>query len=238
MIAPGCWAYTPSMTADAEDGEAGPVSESLVTCPARLSIGAEVLATDGLCGDLIRVIVDPAAQAVTHLVVAPAHHVALGRLVPIDLLVTDADQIRLKCTTARFKELEDAEEIQFLAADSDAWGYGSGHVSSWPYYGLGMPLGKASQSNVSDRVPAGEVQVRRGDRVHATDGPIGSVQGLVIDPTDHHVTHVLLQEGHLWGRKQVAIPIRSTSSVGDEIRVELSKDQVQNLPEIKLSSTR
>ncbi len=60
----------------------------------------------------------------------------------------------------------------------------------------------------------------------------------MIDPTDHHVTHVLLQEGHLWGRKQVAIPIRSTSSVGDEIRVELSKDQVQNLPEIKLSSTR
>ncbi|MDQ2896050.1 MAG: hypothetical protein M3Y09_10460 [Actinomycetota bacterium] len=67
----------------------------------------------------------------------------------------------MKCTTARFKELEDAEEIQFLAADSDAWGYGSGDVSSWPYYGLGMPLGHASQPIVFERVLAGEVQVRR-----------------------------------------------------------------------------
>ncbi len=60
----------------------------------------------------------------------------------------------------------------------------------------------------------------------------------MIDPTNHHVTHVLLQEGHLWGRKQVAIPIRSTSRVADEVRVELSKDQVQNLPEVKLSWMR
>ena len=39
------------------------------------------------------------------------------------------------------------------------------------------------------------------------DGPIGRVQGLVVDPTDHHVTHVLLAKGHLWGEKEVAIPI-------------------------------
>jgi hypothetical protein len=49
--------------------------------------------------------------------------------------------------------------------------------------------------------PLNEVEVRRGEHVHATDGDIGRVQGLVIDPSDHHVTHVLLQEGHLWGRR-------------------------------------
>ena len=38
---------------------------------------------------------------------------------------------------------------------------------------------------------------------------IGKVEGLVIEPTHGHVTHVLLQEGHLWGRKEVAIPIGS-----------------------------
>ena len=65
-----------------------------------------------------------------------------------------------------------------------------------------------------DRVPLGEVEVHRGDPVHAADGWIGSVQGLAIDPEDHQVTHVLLQEGDPWGRKQVAIPIGATSRVG------------------------
>jgi len=50
-------------------------------------------------------------------------------------------------------------------------------------------------------------RVSRGQRVQATGGAIGDVQGLVIDPRDRHVTHVLLQEGHLWGREEVAIPI-------------------------------
>ena len=42
----------------------------------------------------------------------------------------------------------------------------------------------------------------RGDPVHALDGEIGRVQGLLVDPDDHRVTHVLLEEGHLWGRKK------------------------------------
>ena len=59
----------------------------------------------------------------------------------------------------------------------------------------------------------------------------------MIDPKDHHVTHVLLQEGHLWGRKQVAIPIGAASRVGEEIRLELTKQQVQELPPVQLSSS-
>jgi len=85
-----------------------------------------------------------------------------------------------------------------------------------------------------DRVPAGKIQVRRGEHVHATDGPIGRVQGLVVDPTDHRVTHVLLDEGHLWGQKQVAIPIGSVTGVDRGVRLDLTKDQVRNLPEVAL----
>jgi sporulation protein YlmC with PRC-barrel domain len=83
-----------------------------------------------------------------------------------------------------------------------------------------------------DKVPLGEVQVRRGQHVHATDGDIGRVEGLVIDPSDHHVTHVLLQEGHLWGRKEVAIPISAVTDVDDGIRLRITKQAVQDLPAV------
>jgi len=76
--------------------------------------------------------------------------------------------------------------------------------------------------------------VRRGEHVHATDGAIGRVQGLVIDPSDYHVTHVLLDEGHLWGKKEVAIPISAVTGVADGVRLNLTKDEVRDLPAVDL----
>jgi sporulation protein YlmC with PRC-barrel domain len=70
--------------------------------------------------------------------------------------------------------------------------------------------------------------------VHATDGAVGRVRGLVIDPSDHRVTHVLLDEGHLWGQKRVAIPIGAVKDVDDGVRLSLTMDEVRDLPPIDL----
>lgn len=239
------------MAPDDELREPGGVGESSQSQVGRFRLGAQVVASDGDCGRLTRFIIDPVAHALTHLVVTPRHHRGLGRLVPVELVEDDGDPIRLRGTTADFQALDDAEETQLLPVSGDEWGSGGGQVYSLPYYGLGVAGGigaggmgvaelghhRTRQTIESDRVPVGEVEVRRGDHVHATDGWIGSVQGLVIDPTDHHVTHVLLAEGHLWGHKQVAIPIGATTRVDNGIRVELTKEQVQNLPEVNLSSS-
>jgi hypothetical protein len=52
-------------------------------------IGSEVSCRDGGCGQLRRVIVDPIARTLTHLVVEPRHRRATGHLIPIDLVATD-----------------------------------------------------------------------------------------------------------------------------------------------------
>jgi hypothetical protein len=208
------------------------------------TIGAEVSCTDGVCGDLRRVIVDPVARAVTHLVVRPKDRLDLDRLVPLDLVdgVDGVDGvIRLRCSQADFNRLKAAEETQFIPAELA--GYGPGQTLAWPYYGLGPGFAGFGPDPVPpgvtyDTVPLGEVDVRRGERVHATDGSIGRVQGLVIDGGSHHVTHVLLDEGHLWGKKQVAIPIgavtRVDSEEGEGIRVSLSKQEVEDLPPVDI----
>ena len=76
--------------------------------------------------------------------------------------------------------------------------------------------------------------MRRGEPVHATDGDIGRVQGLVIGPGNYHVTHVLLQEGHLWGRKEVAIPVSAVASTSDGIQLTVTKQEVQDLPPVDI----
>jgi hypothetical protein len=147
---------------------------------------------------------------------------------------------------AQFEALEDAEETQFLPGARGQWGYSQDQMLSHPYYGLGMNglgvmggmgmgMSAGPQPITSDRVPVGEVEVRRGEHVHATDGPIGQVQGLVVDPHDHYVTHVLLDEGHLWGKKRVAIPIGAVTGVDDGVQLNLTKDEVRDLPPIGLA---
>jgi len=47
------------------------------------------------------------------------------------------------------------------------------------------------------------------------------------------VTHVLLQEGHLWGRKDVVIPISAVTGIdGGDITLTLTKQEVQDLPAV------
>ena len=72
-------------------------------------IGAEVSCTDGACGKVRRLEVDPAGRAVTHLVVQPEHRRHSGRLVPVDLVEETTGEIRLRCTLAQFEELDPAE---------------------------------------------------------------------------------------------------------------------------------
>jgi len=198
----------------------------------QFTIGAELRCSDGCCAAVTRVVIDPVARAVTHLVIEPKQRWGLGRLVPLDLVDTTGDELRLRCSGPELEKLPAAEETQFLPGISGYEGYGPGDLMSWPYYGLG---GNVAQPVVYDKVPLGEVAVRRGERVHATDGDIGRVQGLVIDPRDRHVTHVLLQEGHLWGRKEVAIPISAVVGVGAEgIQLRVTKHDVQELPAVNL----
>jgi len=199
------------------------------------TIGAGASCTDGDGGKVTCVVVDPLAHAVTHLVVEPKHRHGAARLVPLDLVDATTGEIRLRCSLAEFEKLDPAEETRFLpGTPGDQGGYDPEHVLMLPYYSVGIAEAYCGPIAVTyDTVPLDKVEVRRGDHVHATDSRIGRVQGLVFDPKSHHVTHVLLQEGHLWGRKEVAIPIGVVIGVADDgIRLNITKQQVQDLPPV------
>jgi sporulation protein YlmC with PRC-barrel domain len=208
----------------------------------QFTIGVGASCSDGVCGEVTRVVVDPVAETITHLVVEPKHTQGLGRLVPLALVEAKPDEVRLHCTAAQFEQLGAAEEIQFLSGSGGYLGYGPGEMFSWPYYALGgmglaagLGISDVPQAIIHETLPLGEIAVRRGEHVHASDGDIGRVQGLVIDARNHHVTHVLLQEGHLWGRKEVAIPINAVTGVDDGIRLNITKQEVQELPPVDIN---
>jgi sporulation protein YlmC with PRC-barrel domain len=197
----------------------------------RFTIGADVRCTDGTCGTLSRIVVDPVAREVTHLLVQPRQGHEPVRLVPLGLASSAAGEVRLSCTSAEFDRLDPGQETRFIAGDANVPNYRPGDIVFWPHYGY---RGARGDLVTSDTIPVGEVEVYRGEHVHATDGTIGRVEGLVIDPQSRHVTHVLLQKGHLWGHQDVAIPISAVTRAEDRIEVNLTKQQVRDLPPVNV----
>ena len=103
---------------------------------AEFTIGAEAKATDGPVGKVSRVVVNPVAKALTHLVVETGLRAGPDRLVPLDLVDGGgAAEVQLRCTKAQFENLEPAEETEFIPRTTSFGSYGAGDVLSWPYYG-------------------------------------------------------------------------------------------------------
>jgi sporulation protein YlmC with PRC-barrel domain len=198
----------------------------------QLAIGEVARCRDGDCGRLVKVVIDPVERIVTHVIVEPPHRQGLGRLVPLEIVTSERGLISLDCSLDEFERLEVAEETHFLPGTPEYLAYESGETLSQPYYLFGA--GNSSLPVTTDKLPKREVSIRRDEVVHASDGEIGRVEGLVIDAADLRVTHLLLQEGHVWGRKDVAIPIKAVSRVDDAVWLTLAKREIEILPAIEV----
>ena len=202
-----------------------------------LVIGNEAVCSDGYRGEVRAVVIDPAARTVTHIVVEPDGRVGLARLVPLDLVDAASGQLRLRCTETEFKSLDAAEEtlaefavgqtvpVQLLAP---GW-RGTGEPAE-----DGSEILRIPEKETIDVVPEGEVEEHGGDHVHATDGDTGQVRAFRIDPASGQLTHVLVREGHAWGRKHVAIPFDTVTGFDGGLSLSLTKKQVSELPSVDI----
>ena len=151
----------------------------------------------------------------------------------------------LRCSHAEFDRLDPAQETDLVEGADYGGGFGQaeavqgyggvgaiGGGGGATGMGIGMGTGHHRPVVVNNVVPEGETDLQDGERVHATDGEIGQVEGFLADPDGNHITYVLLREGHLWGRKEVAIPISAVTGFDYGIRLSITKKQVEDLPPV------
>jgi sporulation protein YlmC with PRC-barrel domain len=84
-----------------------------------------------------------------------------------------------------------------------------------------------------ESLPPGELGVRRGARVLATDGKVGCVDELVVIPTNGEITYLLVRQGILVGSREVTIPVSAIDDIEDRtVYLKLDIGEVQALPSV------
>ena len=96
------------------------------------AMGAKASCTDGFLGEVNRMIIDPATETVTHLVIEPKHRRGAARLVPLNLVDTTVGEIRLRCTLAEFGSLDVAEETELVQEGYEGMAV-AGIIPQWAF---------------------------------------------------------------------------------------------------------
>jgi hypothetical protein len=192
---------------------------------------AKVECADGPCGEFDAIIVHPVTQEVTHLVVSVQY--SEPRLVPIDQVAgTSHDLIRLRCTQDELGSMEPFLKVHYV----DQVGGDYGPPFGADPYAFEATFASYEVSTVpveEERIPPGELAFHPGADVEATDGHIGKVGEFLTDPTSGHITHLVLLEGHLWGKKEVTLPVSAIARVAtDTVYLNLDKAAVEALPAV------
>jgi uncharacterized membrane protein len=128
------------------------------------------------------------------------------------------DRVRLSCTTAELAKMEPFVVTGYRQVEIPRYyGYYEG--------GEGFYSPNIETYTVQREViPWGEVAVHPGDVVHASDGRVGHLDRLVADEGGQ-ITHLALAKGHLWGKKEMLVPVSMVDHVGTDSTVYLTVDK-------------
>jgi uncharacterized protein YrrD len=195
-----------------------------------IPIHAKVLSADGsACGHTTYVVLNPVIEKMTHVVVQRSVWPNDQRLVPIELVTESTeDHIRLSCSKDDLAKMDTFIETEFVESEVTQY-LADPYVLNWPYR-----FSEVDRIPLEhERIPIGEMAVHRGARVEATDGSAGHIDSFLVDETSEHITHIVLSEGHLWGHKEVNIPVSSIDRIEeDTVYLKLDKDSIEHLPMI------
>jgi hypothetical protein len=191
-----------------------------------IPIHADVICVDGEAGTSKALVVDPVQRRLTYAVVREHRFMDSDRLVPIGLLKKTAeDAIWLSCTRGELHELEDFLEAYFVNPTRADLAAGPPYESP-----------NAVPMVVSERIPKGDLVLRRYSAVEASDGSVGHVESLVVDAADGRIKHIVVRTHRFLSRQEVAVAVTDVEwFLPDGVFLRLSRRDVESLPHVPLN---
>lgn len=194
---------------------------------ADLVLHAPVWTTDAAVGRLEHVIVDPGHGRVSHVVVRETALPNTLRLVPEKYLgPAGPEGLRLTVAAKRFAAFPEYLVTEYFSPDFFAGLADRERVK--------LPLAPSGWTVERPATPEGFVALVGHEAVFATDGRIGRVDGVLLDRATGRVSHLLLREGHLFGRREVQVPAGLIARYEAEaVHLSVTKAAVDALPDLQ-----
>ena len=187
----------------------------------------------GARGKSTAIIVDPSTEKVTHFVVQMQ---GSQYLVPLEAIAdSTANHIQLRWSREELAAAAPFEKSVFAGEDLRPYiapgMLGPSVAGPYDADNAYMLQAAAAAYVPVEQIPAGERAIHSGAYVEASDGGVGHVEELLIDPGTGRITHLLLRQGHLWGKRDITIPLDQIDRVEEDIvYLKLSKEAVGELP--------
>ena len=193
-------------------------------------LDVQVHCTDGRSGRSTHIVLNPATEQVTHIVVRERQPSRVERLVPVSLIDrTAAEVILLNCSQEQFARLEPFNQTHFIHGDLPHHAMDPSLTVLWPYV---IPAKRTVGERVRP-IPPGELAVRRGARVRATDGRVGRVDEFLVDPDSGHITHLSLRASQMRGENVVCIPVSEIGEIKEKVvHLKVDRETVASLPSV------
>jgi sporulation protein YlmC with PRC-barrel domain len=204
-----------------------------------IPLNAQVVCTDGVFGRSEYILINPVHDQVTHLVVKEEASPNMEYVVPVnEVTKTVADTIQLRCSKAELMKMNPFIKTSVIAEKVPDRNFGNmnGIYRIGSYY-LPFVTAEITEYETIDKkqIPTGELAIHRGTHVEAMDGYVGNVDEFVINPKTDRITHLVMREGHLWGKKDVIIPLSAMDRTHeDTVFLKLDKHQIEALPTFPL----
>ena len=215
-----------------------------------IPLNAKIVCVDGEYGKSSHIIIEQNSQTITHFVVEISNLLESHKyLVSIEYVVrTTAESVALNCTKKELTAMPSFTQMQFFNPvtykyealkdfSEDALNYRNSYLMwSDPSLDGDMDTDIFSMPIEAELIPAGEMAVRKGAWVEATDGHIGRVEEFLVDPSDRHITHLVLEEG-LWHKKVLTLPLSEILYMNEDyIYLKLNKQAIKSLTAIPVKS--
>ncbi len=193
-----------------------------------IPVEGEVHCKDGRSGTIKLVIVNPVTKRLTNLVV-DYHDDQF--IVPLSYVAaTTPDLVVLNCTRRELAAMELFNARHFLSLTIPDYGFAG------EYYAEPFVYPKSDTAvDVEERIPAGELAIRRTNEVQSKDGEIGAIDEFVISRETGDITHIVLRKGFAWAKHEIVIPVNAIDRIEDsEVYLKLNKKQVAHLPQVPI----
>ena len=203
-----------------------------------IPLNADIHCMDGTGGQAVAAVLDPVRLTMSHIVVDIKGHGHTEYLAPLDLISgSSAKGIILTCAKDDLAHLDpflrtvrvEDQGVGMVNAQGLAYAEFQSGISTTDF---GVTGGGTAYVD-EEAIPVNELATRHGIPVYASDHQVGQLDEFVVIPESGQITHVVLKEGHVFGKKEIAVPVDQVDRIGEvAVYLKLAKHEVEQLPQV------